>query len=141
MDKKPDLVVWSEENGYDAKLKPYPTNLGAFPFELPDVSGVKKKSTGKMMEVFERERIEIIEKANSLIREFEISVMVWESKISFEPIMGKTYFLYEFPSGKTLSLIAPDQWGRGDSFIGAFLLSSENKWIKVDRENSSSGSR
>lgn len=141
MDKKPLLVVWSEENGYDAMSKPYPTNVGSFPFELPDVSSIKNKSTRKMMEVFERERLEIVEKANSLMKEFEISIMVWESKIAFEPIIGHTYFLYEFPSGKTLSLIAPDQWGRADSFIGAFLLSSENKWIKVDYDNSSSSSR
>jgi hypothetical protein len=86
--------------------------------------------------VFERERLEIVEKANSLIKEFETSMMVWGSKIAFEPIIGHTYFLYEFPSGKALSLISPEQWNKRDIFIGAFLLSSENKWIKIDHDNS-----
>jgi dihydrofolate reductase len=33
-EKKPDNVVWSPENGYDAKLKNYPTNLGSPSFDL-----------------------------------------------------------------------------------------------------------
>ena len=32
--KKPDLVVWDELNGYDAKIKSYPTNIGAPSFEF-----------------------------------------------------------------------------------------------------------
>lgn len=129
-DKKPDLVVWSEENGYDAKLKPYPTNIGAPKFELPNVSLVKTNSTKKMLDVFEREKQEIADRIQKLYEEFNESVMVWESKISFEPTIGQTYYLYEFKSGKTLSIIAPEQWNKKNEFIGAFTLTSENKWVK-----------
>ena len=34
MNKKPDLVVWNEKNGYDAKLKSYPTSAGGQGFDL-----------------------------------------------------------------------------------------------------------
>jgi hypothetical protein len=56
--------------------------------------------------------------------------MVWESKISFEPIIGKTYYLYDFDNVKTLSLLSPKEWNKFDSFIGEFTLTSDRKWIK-----------
>lgn len=132
-DKKPDLVVWDDENGYNAKMKQYPTNIGAPSFQLPNVSLVRTESSKKMMSVFERERQELILKAERLTQEFNDSLMVWESKISFEPIVGKTYFLYEFNGVKTLSLISPNEWNKQDCFLGSFTLNSENKWIRNER--------
>lgn len=132
-DKKPDLVVWDDENGYNAKMKQYPTNIGAPSFQLPNVSLVRTESSKKMMSVFERERQELILKAERLTQEFNDSLMVWESKISFEPIVGKTYFLYDFNGVKTLSLISPNEWNKQDCFLGSFTLNSENKWIRNER--------
>jgi hypothetical protein len=83
-----------------------------------------------MMNVFERERIELIERAENLTKEFNDSLMVWESKISFDPIVGKTYYLYDFDGVKTLSLISPQEWNKNDYFIGSFTLNSDNKWIR-----------
>lgn len=130
MEKKPDLVVWSEKNGYDAKLKSYPTSNSAQKFDLPNVPLFRNLSSKKMMDVFNREQQEIREKIEKMYDEYNTSIMVWESKISFEPIVGKSYFLYNFAGELTLSLIAPNEWGRGDDFVGEFLLNSDNKWIK-----------
>jgi hypothetical protein len=130
MSKKPDAVVWSEENGYDANLKPYPTSIGAPAFKLPNVSLIRTESSKKMMDVFERERVELIERAVKLTEEFNDSLMVWESKISFDPIVGKTYHLYDFDGKNTLSIISPQEWNKADCFIGSFTLTSENKWIR-----------
>lgn len=128
--KKPDLVVWNEEDGYNARNKQYPTNIGAPSFQLPNVSLIRTESSKKMMSVFERERQELILRAEKLSQEFNDSLMVWESKISFEPIVGKTYFLYDFNGVKTLSLISPKEWNKEDCFLGEFTLNSENKWIR-----------
>ena len=67
MSKKPDLVVWDINEGYNSKLKQYPTNLGAPKFELPNVGLVKHESSKKMLDVFERERDEIIGRINKII--------------------------------------------------------------------------
>jgi hypothetical protein len=131
MDKKPDLVVWDKVNGYDANLKSYPTNLGAPSFDLPKVSLAKTEASKKMLDVFESERDEIIKRIEKLYEEYNDSIMVWESKISFEPVVGHTYYLYEFNNVKTLSLISPEQWDKFDSFIGKFKLTSDRKWIKI----------
>ena len=84
-----------------------------------------------MLDVFEREKSEIIEKIEKLYKEYYDSIMVWESKISFEPIVGNEYYLYEFEQGKTLSLISPEEWNNSKYFIGSYILNSDRKWIKV----------
>ena len=132
MSKKPDLVVWDINEGYNSRLKQYPTNLGAPKFDLPNVGLAKTESSKKMLDVFERERDEILGKIQKLYEEYNDSVTVWESKISFEPIVGKTYHLYEFETGKTLSIISPTEWNNSQYFIGSFTLSSDRKWIKVN---------
>lgn len=124
------MVVWDEINGYDASKKSYPTNLGAPKFDLPNVPIFKTQSSKKMIDVFERERDEIVEKIQKLYDEYNTSIMVWESNMSFEPIVGHTYYLYHFKNGDTLSLISPNEWNKKDSFIGSFVLNSDNKWIK-----------
>lgn len=129
-EKKPDNVVWTEESGYDSNTKAYPTNLGAPSFDLPNVSLFKTAAGKKMIDIFEREKKEIIERIEKLKDEYDTSMMVWESAMSFEPIVGHTYYLYDFDKGKTLSLIAPNEWNKSEFFIGAFTLNSENKWIK-----------
>lgn len=129
-DKKPDLVVWNEKDGYDAKLKPYPTSTGSQGFNLPNVPLFREISSKKMMDTFNREKEEIKERIEKLYEEYNTSIMVWESKISFEPIVGKTYYLYDFNNQKTLSLISPEEWNRAKDFIGAYTLNSDNKWIK-----------
>jgi hypothetical protein len=130
MEKKPDLVVWTEKNGYDAKFKSYPTSAGGQGFDLPNVPLFRNESSKKMMDVFNREHQEIRERIEKMYDEYNTSIMLWESKISFEPIVGKSYFLYNFAGELTLSLIAPNEWGRGNDFVGEYLLNSDNKWIK-----------
>ena len=131
-DKKPDLVVWSEESGYDSNYKNYPTNLGAPSFKLPDLDLVKNEASKKMIDVFEREKQEIIQRVEKLYQEYEDSLLVWESKISFEPIVGKTYYLYNFNGVNTLSLLSPNDWDKKEFFIGGFLLNSDRKWIRIN---------
>jgi len=130
MEKKPDLVVWSEKNGYDAKFMTYPTSAGGQGFDLPNVPLFRSQASKKMMDVFNREHQEIRERIEKMYDEYNTSIMVWESKISFEPIVGKSYFLYNFSGELRLSLIAPNEWGRGKDCVGEFLLNSDNKWIK-----------
>lgn len=129
--KKPDMVVWSQENGYDSRLKQYPTNLGSTSFDLPQVDLLKNESSKKMIDTFNREKQEVIERLQKLHQEYDDSIMVWESKISFEPIVGKTYYLYNFNNINTLSLISPNEWNKQDVFIGAFILNSDRKWIRT----------
>jgi hypothetical protein len=91
----------------------------------------KEKSSRKMMDVFNQEKDELIEKVKKLYDEYNDSIMVWESKFNFEPIVGKLYFLYRINNENVLSIISPEEWDKYDEFIGEYLLNSNNKWIKI----------
>lgn len=124
------MVVWDEERGYTANVTPYPTNIGAPKIELPNIDLIKNESTKKMVDIFNKEKREIIDKIEKLYQEYNDSILVWGSKISFDPIVGETYYLYNFNGVNTLSLISPDEWNKKDSFMGTFELSSDRKWIR-----------
>jgi len=83
-----------------------------------------------MIDVFNRQREEIIQSIETLQKEYMDSLMVWGSKISFDPIVGETYYLYNFNGVNTLSLLSPKDWNKDNDFIGAFTLNSDRKWIK-----------
>jgi len=131
-DKKPDLVVWSKEKGYYSKSLEYPTSLGSAVFEVPNVPLFREKSSKKMMDTFNQEKNEIVDQVKRLYEQYNDSIMVWESKFNFEPIVGKSYFLYNFGNKDTLSLISPEEWGKIESFVGEFKLNSENKWLRIN---------
>lgn len=84
-----------------------------------------------MFDTFEAEKNELVEKFENLVNEFNDSLMVWNSKISFVPIVGKIYYLYAINSNNVLSLLSPEEWNKYEKFIGAFKLTSENKWKKI----------
>ena len=130
-EKKPDLVVWDNVKGYDSKIKEYGTSVSAPSFDVPNVPLFRSQASQRMMHAFNREQVEIKEKIEKMYEEYNTSIMVWESKISFEPIIGKAYYLYNFGGELTLSLIGPNEWNRGDKWVGAYVLNLDNKWIEV----------
>jgi hypothetical protein len=56
-----------------------------------------------------------------LLNEFNDSLMVWESKMSFEPIVGKTYYLYDF-DGKKSAELRNQWWTKGNEENWTFLF-------------------
>jgi len=66
-----------------------------------------------------------------LLDDFKWNEIIYNSKFSFEPVIGEKYFLY-LNDNETyfLSLINPNSWNK--TFVGEFMLNSENKWIKIN---------
>jgi hypothetical protein len=131
MSKVPDMVVMNENGNYNSSLRSYPTDLASPSFNLIDVNLVKTESAKKMIDVFNQERQELIDKIEKLSKEYLDSILVWESKMSFDPIVGHTYYMYNFKGVNTLSLLSPTEWNQKDSFIGAYKLTADRKWIQM----------
>ena len=89
------------------------------------------------MNTFNQEKNEIIERVRKMYDEYNDSIMVWESKFNFEPIVGKSYFLYTFDTGNVLSIISPEEWDKGKFFVGEFKLNTENKWLRNNERGNS----
>ena len=120
--KKPDQVV--DNPG----IMPYTTNVGAPAIRKDDVDLWKQSGVAKVNHQFKTRFEELKKQYEQLVDEFEWNELVYNSKYSFEPIIGETYHLYYKEDEPFLSLIAPNEWNK--PYIGSFTLDSNNKWIK-----------
>ena len=65
-----------------------------------------------------------------LISDYNTNQLIYSAKFNFEPLIGETYHLYSGKDGiNFLSLISPSEWKQ--TYLGSFILDSENKWEKI----------
>jgi hypothetical protein len=128
--KKPDNVVFTDKDGYNANSLSYPTSVGAPVIRVDDVISWKSRGITNVNKEFENKFNELKIQYENLIKEFEWNELVYNSKFSFEPVIGEIYHLYTNEDGtNSLSLIAPNEWNK--VHIGTFKLNSEKKWIHL----------
>lgn len=129
--KKPDNVVFSDENGYNANVLAYPTSVGAPAIKLDNIVSWKNLGVRNVNKEFENKFNELKVEYEKLMQEYEWNEIVYNSKFSFEPIIGEIYHLYLGNDGLNfLSLIHPDYWNK--QHVGTFKLNSNKKWIHID---------
>ena len=129
-EKKPDLVVWSEERGYYSKELTYGSSTSAPAIRLEDVGGWKQIQAQNANKIFTKKYEEIKDQFKALVDEVSWNEFVYTSTYNFLPVIGETYYLYEKDDGSVfLSLIAPNEWRM--KFLGATRLESNNKWIQM----------
>lgn len=129
--KKPDNVVYSETEGYNAKLMTYATNVGAPVIQIDDVAAFKSRGIRSVNKEFENKFNELKLQYENLMKEFENNELVYNAKFSFEPVIGEIYHLYRGMDGLNfLSLISPIECAR--EHLGSFKINSEKKWIAIE---------
>lgn len=132
MAKKPDNIVYTEEEGYHAKLLPYATTVGAPVIKLDDVVTWKTQGIHRVNKEFQNKFDELKNEYNKLIEEYQWNDMIYNAKFTFEPVVGEIYYMYIGKDGNEfLSLISPTEWNQ--EYVGTFKLNSERKWILLDK--------
>ena len=132
---KPDNIVFSDEEGYNASLLPYATNVGAPAIKIDDVISWKSRGISNVNKEFENKFEELKIQYLNLIKEYEWNELVYNAKFSFEPVIGEIYHLYCGEDGVNfLSLISPQEWNK--VHIGTFKLNSNKKWIVLNQKES-----
>ena len=63
-------------------------------------------------------------------------MIIYDAQISFIPVIGQTYFLYEKADASHLvSMISPIEWGRSKnpykSFVATVRLLADHTWNEV----------
>lgn len=70
--------------------------------------------------------------AREIKKRADVSVQIYEAKMSFKPIVGKNYYLYEKSDNtKSLSIVSPEEWGEKlpfKSFIAKVKLLADHTW-------------
>ena len=129
--KKPDNIVYNTDNEkYDAYLKPYATNVGAPVITTTNTIAWKNRSVTQLNHKVQTRFNEIKEQYEQLMQEFEDNKLINEAKFSFEPIVGQHYHLYARDNGENfLSIIAPHQCNFNS--LGSFYLNADLIWERV----------
>jgi len=136
--ERPDNVVFDKTSQtYNASLLPYGTSIGAPKITETGVSAWKNSSISNFNHSFNN-KIESLKKTyQDLIDEYRLNEMLYQAKISFEPIIGQVYYLYRNSNVDEcfLSLIPPSDWKK--ECLGSFKLSHDKIWQKVLEEQGS----
>ncbi|GAB4091592.1 DUF2452 domain-containing protein [Flaviaesturariibacter terrae] len=83
-----------------------------------------------------RKQIELLAlQAQEIHKRKELSMMIYNAKISFKPEIGQVYYLYEKADGNhIISLISPKEWGAGMPYKGcvaAVQLLADHTWKEL----------
>jgi len=130
--KKPDQIVFNDATQrYDAYLKPYATNVGAPAIQVTDNSSWKTRNIHKANKQIKAKYLELKAEYEKMMLSLEYNTLVYNSRYTFEPLIGETYHLYRDKKEQPfLSIIAPTDCNF--DYIGSFLLNSELIWNKVE---------
>ena len=126
MKKKPDNVVYNHTtNEYDAFKKNYPTNFSSKKFDLEKIENLRIEAKPFFKSKFN----ELKKNYEELVNKLKWNEIIFNAKYSFNPIMGKKYYLYKGKENNFLSIIKPNEWKK--NHIGTFRLDSNKTWEKV----------
>jgi hypothetical protein len=121
---------------------PYASSLGSVAIRPTNEGVIKYKALAAMEEQTQmhldqiREQIELLARqAQEIRKRKELSLMIYESRLSFQPQIGHTYHLYEKKDGThLLSLVAPNEWGGAGpfkAFVSSVKLLADHTWVEI----------
>lgn len=104
-----------------------------------DKGKIKGRAMAAMREQTDRQLGQLYEQMQTLMHQardikkrVEISERIYETQLNFDPIIGKTYYLYEKEDGSdVLSMIAPGEWGDKlpfKQYLASVTLLSDHTW-------------
>ena len=131
-DKKPDLVVFDEENQkYDAALKPYGTSASSPVIKPLNTASWKNDGIQRVNKQLKSKFDEVKKEYENLMQKFKYNDLIYNAKFSFEPIFGENYHLYNNKNKQPfLSIIAPEQCNF--EYLGSFRLNRDKMWEKIE---------
>lgn len=125
---------WRDKENPEAN--PNALTYGISPSSPASISPVEiDKWKGKVSPTFRsyfQERYDdLVRQFQELAEEFNNNRLVYESSISFEPVIGQTYYLYQKLDGtRFLSLVGPNEafWS---GYLGEYRMTAQYTWEKV----------
>ncbi|MCC5920271.1 MAG: DUF2452 domain-containing protein [Cyclobacteriaceae bacterium] len=120
-------------------LLPYAHTAGGVPIKPEDKGKLKTRAVQAMYEQSDmqlsqiKEQIDLLAKQAKAIQErTQLSERIYLADMGFEPLIGKSYFLYNRNEGMdTLSMVAPEEWGKKlpfKKFLGEVKLLADHTW-------------
>lgn len=141
---KPDGKPFTNIEYYHKQLSvlPYSASVSGAVIKPTEEGVIKHKALTAMEEQTNmqleqiRRQIELLAlQAHEIQQRKELSLMIYNAKLSFKPNIGQTYYLYEKKDGThLLSLVSPKEWGAAGpfkKFIAAVQLLADHTWKEL----------
>jgi len=83
-----------------------------------------------------KQQIELLARqAQEIVKRKELSLMIYDAKLNFRPVIGHVYHLYQKNDDSyVLSMISPQEWGDGGpfkQFIASAKLLADHTWMEI----------
>ena len=84
-----------------------------------------------------RRQIELLAlQAQEIQMRKELSMVIYKAKLSFQPVIGQVYYLYEKNDETHLvSMVSPKEWGGGagpyKKFVASVKLLADHTWTEI----------
>jgi hypothetical protein len=117
--KNPNALTYGITPSAPASIKPV------------DIESWKAVVSPTFKHYFTERYNELVKQYETLVRDYEINQLLYESSMGFKPIIGKTYYLYTKNNGPAfISMIDPGEafW---DGYVGAFKFNAQYAWEEV----------
>ena len=140
-----DLEKEKEKTSETPGLIAFPHTVGGAVIRPEDTGRLKgralsamREQTGRQMKQLYQQAQLLADQAMEIQKRAEVSERIYTSQMSFEPLIGHTYYLYERKDGTDLlSMVGPEEWGRSqpfNKFLAKVTLLSDHTW-EVEDEN------
>ncbi len=131
--ERPDIIVYSDEKGYNASKLEYATSVGAPAIKMDNVVSWKSRGIQNVNKEFEHKFNELKAEYQKLMEEYKWNDIVYNAKFSFEPVIGEIYYMYIGDDNiHFLSLISPQEWNK--KYVATFKLNSDKKWVVLESD-------
>lgn len=129
----------NEKIAQNPGLMEYAHSAGGAVIKPEDMGKVKSRSLLAMRQQTDIQLAQLYkqmqllaDQARQISHRVEVSERIYSAQMSFEPVIGMTYYLYERKDGQdTLSLVAPHEWGRTQpfkAFIAKVYMLADHTW-------------
>ncbi len=133
---KIDLEREKEKTTEIPNILPYAHTAGGALVKPEDEGKIKGRALRAMQEQTDNQMGQLYEQMQTLAKQAQniqnrirVSERIYNADIRFEPLIGRIYYLYEYPKGDRLSLIAPNEWGRKKpEFLAKVYLLADHTW-------------
>jgi hypothetical protein len=142
--KKNDDTAYTNTEIYHKQLSvlPYSASVSGAVIKANEEGIIKHKALTAMEEQTNmqleqiRKQIELLAlQAHEIQKRKELSLMIYEARLSFKPNIGQVYYLYEKQDGNfMLSLISPKEWGKNGpfkKFVSGVQLLADHTWKEL----------
>ena len=126
------------------------SNRGGVAFTPNKEGAIKSRAYSAMTQQLDMQLVNIVEQMRVLAKQVEelkerkrVSELIYAAAISFEPLIGKTYYLYETTENEVvkprLSLLSPKDWGEEkmekQKFLAEAVLRADHTWKVLSSDN------